>query len=89
MKSQTTEKFRSLFAAAVPECQARIRSAYRLWRENPAHPSLRFKKVHHRLPIYSVRVDLNWRAVGVLEGETMLWFWVGPLGKYESPLKAL
>ncbi|MFZ2650872.1 MAG: hypothetical protein WA210_12295 [Burkholderiaceae bacterium] len=89
MKSQTTEKFRSLVAAAVPERQARVRGAYRLWRENPAHPSLRFKKVHPRLPIYSVRVDLNWRAVGVLEEETMPWLRVGPHGEYEVLLKAL
>lgn len=89
MKSQTTEKFRSHLAAAAPERQARIRSAYRLWRENPAHPSLRFKKVHPRLPIYSVRVDLDWRAVGVLEGETLLWFWVGPHNEYEALIKAL
>ena len=89
MKSQTTEKFRLLFAAAAPERQAKIRGAYRVWRENPAHPSLRFKKVHPRLPIYSVRVDLNWRAVGVLEGDTLLWFWVGPHGEYEALLKVL
>jgi hypothetical protein len=55
----------------------------------PRDPSLRFKKVHPRLPIYSVRVDLNWRAVGVLEGETVLWFWVGPHSEYEALLKAL
>lgn len=89
MKSQTTEKFRLLVAAAAPERQARIRSAYRLWRENPAHPSLRFKKVHPRLPIYSARVDLDWRAVGVLEGGTVVWFWVGPHREYESLLKVL
>ena len=89
MKSRTTEKFRSLLAAALPERQAKIRSAYLLWCESPAHPSLHFKKVHPRLPIYSVRVDLNWRAVGVLQGDTLLWFWVGPHGEYEALLKAL
>jgi hypothetical protein len=89
LKSQTTAKFRSLLDAAAPVRRAKIRSAYRLWRENPAHPSLRFKKVHPRLPIYSVRVDLNWRAVGVLEGETVLWFWVGPHSEYEALLKAI
>jgi hypothetical protein len=70
MNSVTTEKFRLLFASAPPERQARIKSPYRAWRENPAHPSLRFKKVHPRLPIYSARVDLDWRAVGALEGDT-------------------
>ena len=76
MKSTTTDKFRSLLASAAPERQARIKAAYRLWKQNPAHPSLRFKKVHARLPVYSVRVDLDWRAVGILERDTPVWFWV-------------
>ena len=88
MKSQTTEKFRLLLAAATPARQARIRSAYRIWRDNPAHPSLRFKKVHTRVPIYSVRVDLDRRAMGILEDGTMVWSWVGPHREYEAMLKA-
>jgi hypothetical protein len=78
-----------LFASASPERQLRIKDAYRLWKENPAHPSLRFKKVHPRLPIYSVRVDLDWRAVGILEGDTIVWFWVGPHPHYEALLRSL
>jgi hypothetical protein len=87
VRSATTEKFRSLFAAAPPDRQARIKAAYRLWQANPAHPSLRFKKVHSRLPIYSARVDLDWRAVGLLRADTMLWFWVGPHPQYEVLLR--
>lgn len=89
MKSATTERFRLLFAVAPPERRIRIRSAYRLWKENPAHPSLRFKKVHSRLAIYSARVDLDWRAVGILEGDTMIWFWVGSHAQYESLLASI
>ncbi len=33
-----------MFAGTAAERQIRIRSAYRLWKENPAHPSLRFKR---------------------------------------------
>jgi hypothetical protein len=89
MKSETTEKFRLLFSAASPVRQMRIRGAYRLWKENPSHPSLRFKKVHSRLPIYSARVDLDWRAVGIIENDTVIWFWVGPHQQYEALLKVL
>ena len=89
MKSVTTEKFRLLFASASADRQLRIKSAYRLWKENPAHPSLRFKKVHPRLPIYSARVDLDWRAVGILEADMLVWFWVGPHPQYEALLKSL
>lgn len=89
MQSQTTEKFRQLLLAAPPAIQAKAQGAYRLWSENPDHPSLRFKKVHDQLPIYSVRIDLNWRAVGVLRGGTMIWFWIGPHSEYEMLLNRL
>lgn len=72
MNSVTTEKFRILFASAPTDRQFRIKGAYWLWKSNPHHPSLRFKKVHANLPIYSVRVDLDWRAVGLLENDTMI-----------------
>jgi hypothetical protein len=42
--------------------------------------------VHHTLPIYSVRIDLDWRAVGVLRDGEMLWFWIGPHKEYENLL---
>jgi hypothetical protein len=89
VKSQTTEKFRTLFAAASAERQARILAAYKLWSTNPGHPSLRFKKVHERLPIYSARVDLDWRAVGILKDDTVVWFWVGSHQDYDALLKAI
>jgi hypothetical protein len=89
MKSEITAKYRALFAAAPDPVQIKIREAYRLWAENPRHPSLRFKKVHDTLPIFSVRVDLDWRAVGVLREDTMIWFWVGPHNEYEKLFKQL
>lgn len=89
MQSHTTEAFRSLLAAAPPAIQSRAQSAYRLWADNPAHPSLRFKKVHNTLPIYAVRIDLDWRAVGVLKEGAMVWFWIGPHSEYEKLLSKL
>ncbi len=89
MNSVTTERFRAQFAEAAEPVQRKIRAAYRLWANNPNHPSLRFKKVHDRLPIFSVRVDLDWRAVGVVQDDTMIWFWVGPHSEYEKLLRKL
>jgi hypothetical protein len=62
MNSVTTEKFRQLYAQTPPERRQKFERAFLLWRANPAHPSLRFKKVHTILPIYSARIDLDWRA---------------------------
>ena len=89
MKSETTERFRRLYAAATERRQVQIKRAYKLWQENPAHPSIRFKKVHETEPIYSARVDLDWRAIGVLEGDTVVWFWVGPHDEYDALLKRM
>jgi len=57
-----------------------------MWTANPDHPSLRFKKVHAALPVYSVRIDLDWRAVGVLREGLVVWFWVGPHSEYDKLL---
>lgn len=69
--------------------QDKARGAYELWAANPAHPSLRFKKVHPTLPIYSVRIDIDWRAVGVVNGDHMVWFWIGSHADYERLLVRL
>jgi hypothetical protein len=69
--------------------QEKSKASYRLWSTDPAHPSLRFKKVHTTRPIYSVRIDLDWRAIGVLIGETVVWFWIGPHAEYEKLLRSL
>lgn len=89
MKSVTTERFRRQYAAASEQRQRQIKRAYKLWQENTAHPSIRFKKVHDTEPIYSARVDLDWRAVGVFQEDTVVWFWVGPHDEYDALLKRL
>ena len=89
MQSHTTEEFRTLLTAAPAAVQTKAQTAYRLWAENPAHPSLRFKKVHSTLPVYSVRIDLDWRAVGVLNKGVMIWFWIGPHSEYETLLSRI
>ena len=89
LRPETTEAFRRQFTVAPATVQTKIRAAYALWSENPNHPSLRFKKVHDKLPIYSARVDLNWRAVGVMKQDTVVWFFVGPHAEYERLLGSL
>jgi hypothetical protein len=87
VRSRTTERFRSQLATLPKPIQDKAVSAYALWSANPDHPSLRFKKVHQSLPIYSVRIDRGWRAVGVLDGDTVVWYWIGPHSSYEALLR--
>ncbi len=60
-----------------------------IWREDPTHPGLQFKRVHPRQPIYSVRIGLDWRAVGARQGDTIVWFWIGSHAEYDALLKQL
>ena len=86
MKSQTTRRFWKLFDALPVEVQDQARTAYLLWRTDPCHNSLRFKKVEDSIPLYSVRVGLSYRAVGRREGDTIKWFWVGSHADYDRLL---
>lgn len=53
------------------------------------HPSLRFKKVHPDLPIYSARISKSYRAVDRLDGDTVIWFWVDSQAEYDRLLSRL
>ena len=89
MKSQTTIQFRQLFATLPEKIQDQARIAYRRFLENPSHPSLSFKKVHPTLPIYSARISKNYRAVGQLDQDTVIWFWIGSHTEYDRLLGKL
>jgi hypothetical protein len=69
--------------------QHRAREAYRFFRENPNHPGLQFKQVHPTRPIYSVRVGLGHRVLGVRQDEAIIWFWIGSHAEYDQLLKNL
>ncbi len=58
-----------------------------MWKENPRHPSLHFKRVDDEESIYSARVSDDHRVLGVLEGDTMIWYWIGSHDEYERLLK--
>ena len=86
MNSRTTKRFRDALAALPADIQRRAREAYLLFRQNPHHPSLRFKKVHSMEPIYSARITLNYRALGVVHNNEIVWFWIGSHADYENIL---
>lgn len=89
MTSHLTEGFIELFRRLPPRIQKKARKNYLLWKEDPAHPSLEFKQVHPRKPIYSVRIGTGWRAIGLLEKDAIIWYWVGSHNAYEKILNQL
>ena len=90
MKSSVTKTFRKQLDRLPASVREQAEKAYELWREDPYHNSLQFKRVSQRQPIYSVRVSLNYRAVGLLEPEDRIyWFWIGTHDEYDELLKRL
>lgn len=89
MISHTTAAFWSAYLNLPEATHRQAREAYRLFRQDPTHPSLRFRKVHPTRPIYSARIDIHYRALGVRDAETVVWFWVGSHDDYERLLRRL
>jgi hypothetical protein len=87
MNSVRTKRFRDCFDALPAHVRRQAGQAYQLWRDDPSHRSLEFKPVGGRLPAYSVRIGLNWRALCVREGETWIWYWIGSHAEYDILLR--
>ena len=79
MKSLTTRRFRGLLATLPAHVRQQARDAYGLFRQNPSHPGLHFKKVHPDPPIFSARIGIGYRAVGALDDRFAVrrWFSAG------------
>ncbi|MAT70820.1 MAG: hypothetical protein CMJ58_14995 [Planctomycetaceae bacterium] len=89
MTSHTTAGFRAALAKLPRPIQARARVAYRHFISDPSHNSLQFKKVHTSQAVYSARVTDDYRALAVVEGDDVVWFWIGKHADYERLLKSL
>ena len=83
IESRTTRRFREAYGNLPEEIQRQARQAYKLFRKDPHHPSLRFKKVDEESDTFSVRVGLGYRALGAMEGSTIVWFWIGSHAEYD------
>jgi hypothetical protein len=89
MRSSVTKTFRKLLSELPLSVQEQVAKAYAFWKEDPYHPSLQFKRVSLRQPIYSVRVSLNYRVLGLLESNHMYWYWIGTHDQYDEFLKRM
>jgi Txe/YoeB family toxin of Txe-Axe toxin-antitoxin module len=82
--STTRPSFWRAYADLDPRVQEAARRAYRLFSENPAHPSLRFKKLAGLPDVWSVRIDEQYRAVGERHGDKITWAWIGSHNDFDK-----
>ena len=89
MKSSVTKAFRKQLTQLPESVQEQATKAYTLWRSDPYHNSLQFKRVSQRQPIYSARIGPNYRVLGLLEEDDIYWFWIGTHAEYDELLGRL
>ena len=80
MKHRTTSAFWKHYRLLPESIQTLADRRFLLLKSDPRHPSLRLKKVRN---LVAVRVDTNYRAVGNLLPDGVLWFWIGSHDEYE------
>jgi mRNA-degrading endonuclease RelE of RelBE toxin-antitoxin system len=57
---------------------------YALLKQDPLHPSLRFKKVGK---VWSLRVGVWYRALAAESGDDLVWFWIGSHADYDALIR--
>lgn len=65
MKSFTVKSYWKSYKELSRNIQKQADIKFELWIENPFHPSLRFKCVNSEDNIWSVRVNMDYRALAV------------------------
>jgi len=83
MKSATLPSFWKAYRTLDESIKHRARRVYQLWSQNPFHPSLHFKCINREEDVWSVRITLGYRAIGIMDGDTVTWFWIGSHDGYE------
>lgn len=79
----TTSQFWDLYNALPADVRALADKNFALLKSNPAHPSLRFKKVGN---YWSARVGAHYRVLAKERPEGYVWFWIGPHAEYDALL---
>lgn len=89
MRSVTTIRFRKAYDALPEKIKVSARLAYYKWKQNPNGSGLQYKQIHKTQPIYSVRINLSYRALGIKQGNVMVWFWIGSHAEYDKLIASL
>jgi hypothetical protein len=87
ISSQTVPSFWECYRELPDPARKAAQKAFEIWKENPFHPSLRFKCVESKTHVWSLRISLGYRALCVFEGDTATWFWVGDHAAYDRLIK--
>ena len=81
MKHQATSAFWTCYAKLPRQVRSLADKNYELLKADPYHPSLHFKKVG---TYWTLRVGSHYRAIANVDGDNMVWFWIGSHADYDK-----
>lgn len=84
MNSKTLPSFWRCYHQLPADVRKTATDASRLFSSNPNHPSLRFSRMHWDPRYWYARVSRNYRAVGIVNGNTITWVWIGSHADFDK-----
>lgn len=85
MNNRALPEFWKLYEMLPIELRSHARASFKLFRENPDHPSLRFKRVQGRRNVWTVRIGAHYhRAAALRSGGMLYWFWIGSHANFDK-----
>jgi hypothetical protein len=81
LKHYASPSFWALYKRLPKEVRERADKCYELLKANPRHKSLHLKRIEE---LWSVRVGLHYRALGIDVPGGIQWIWIGSHADYEK-----
>lgn len=81
MKHYTSSDFWESYQNLPIEIQRLADKNYELLKNNPSHPSLNLKRIEE---LWSVRIGLHYRAIGIGVEDGIQWIWIGSHKVYDK-----
>jgi hypothetical protein len=87
VKSVATRRFWRLFQELPEDAQRLAIKNYEMWRANPSHPSLHFRRLEGSTDLVTARIGNHYRALGHQESGNVTWVWIGTHAEYDRMSK--
>jgi hypothetical protein len=84
MNHRTLPRFWQHYGQLPKEARELADKNFDLLKSDPYHPSLHFKKVDITRKLWSVRIGLQYRALGIEKPDGILWIWIGTHAEYNK-----
>ena len=81
MQHRATQRFWRCYFDLKPEVRRTADQCFDLLKQDPRHPSLRFKKMG---AVWSARVGIHHRALAVQDENGFIWVWIGTHAAYDK-----